>query len=56
MSNLHNELETSNDNEVTPELVKQETSLKGTLVSVFLLGIFIIISWLSIFILFIARN
>lgn len=34
----------------------EQTSLKGTLASVFILGIFILISWVSVFYLFINRN
>jgi hypothetical protein len=34
----------------------EQTSLKGTLVSVFFLGVFIVISWVSVFYLFVARN
>jgi hypothetical protein len=35
---------------------EETTSLKGTLVAVFILGIFILISWVSVFYLFISRN
>jgi hypothetical protein len=34
----------------------EHASLKGTLVAVFILGIFIVISWVSVFYLFVARN
>lgn len=33
-----------------------KTSLRGTLVSVMFLGMFIILTWISIFMLFISRN
>jgi hypothetical protein len=36
--------------------MNQEPSLKGTFVSVLLLGGFIAISWIGVFALFIARN
>ncbi|WP_128755911.1 cytochrome c oxidase subunit 2A [Bacillus sp. LL01] len=35
---------------------EEESSLKGTLISVFLIGAFIVVSWISVFTLFIARN
>lgn len=35
---------------------KQNGSLKGTLYSVFGLGLFLIISWLAIFILYLSRS
>ena len=35
---------------------KDEPSLKGTFVSVLLLGAFILVSWLGVFVLYIARN
>jgi len=35
---------------------KDEPSLKGTFVSVLLLGAFILVSWLGVFFLFLARN
>jgi hypothetical protein len=37
-------------------LLAQESSLKGTLVSVMILGGFIAVTWLGVFMLFLARN
>lgn len=34
----------------------QETSLKGTFVSVLIIGVFMLVSWFSIFLLFLERN
>ncbi|WP_163969817.1 cytochrome c oxidase subunit 2A [Oceanobacillus halotolerans] len=34
---------------------KKEPELKGTLISVFLVGAFIVISWIGVFVLFISR-
>lgn len=40
-----------------PEATEQETgSLKGTFASVMLLGAFIALSWLAVFLLFVYRN
>ncbi|MBD3919630.1 cytochrome c oxidase subunit 2A [Paenibacillus sp. PR3] len=38
------------------ELDKKEPGLSGTFVSVLILGAFIAISWIGVFVLFIARN
>ncbi|MCD4839107.1 MULTISPECIES: cytochrome c oxidase subunit 2A [Neobacillus] len=35
--------------------VEDRSSLKGTLASVFLLGLFIIVSWVSVYYLFVDR-
>jgi hypothetical protein len=35
--------------------VEDKSSLKGTLASVFLLGIFIIVTWVSVYYLFVER-
>lgn len=35
---------------------QEETSLKGTFVSVMLLGAFVLVSWVGVFILFIERQ
>lgn len=35
---------------------EKETSLKGTLVSVFLLGGFIVVTWVAVFALFLSRS
>ncbi|MCM3766623.1 MULTISPECIES: cytochrome c oxidase subunit 2A [Bacillaceae] len=35
--------------------VEDSSSLKGTLASVFLLGLFIIVSWVSVYYLFVDR-
>jgi hypothetical protein len=35
---------------------KNEPSLKGTFVSVLLLGAFLLVSWLGVFLLYLARN
>ncbi len=35
---------------------EEEASLKGTLIAVFILGAFIVISWVSVFSLLISRN
>ena len=35
---------------------KKDSSLKGTLISVFLIGGFIVVSWVSAFFLFLSRN
>lgn len=35
---------------------KQEPSLKGTFVSVMLLGAFILLSWIGVFVLYLVRN
>lgn len=35
--------------------VKDQPSLKGTLASVFLLGFFLIVTWLGVFFLFVDR-
>ncbi|MFD2169906.1 cytochrome c oxidase subunit 2A [Tumebacillus lipolyticus] len=40
----------------TTRKVEAETSLRGTFVSVMILGALIIISWLSIFFLFVERQ
>jgi hypothetical protein len=37
------------------KMKEQETPLKGTLVSVFLLGFFIIFSWVSVYFLYLHR-
>ncbi|MGE7601488.1 cytochrome c oxidase subunit 2A [Peribacillus sp. NPDC097675] len=39
----------------TTKIKKQETNLKGTLASVLLLGIFLVIVWVSIYFLFTDR-
>ncbi|EZP76906.1 hypothetical protein H839_09928 [Parageobacillus genomosp. 1] len=39
----------------TTKMKEQETPLKGTLASVFLLGFFIIFSWVSVYFLFLHR-
>lgn len=36
--------------------LEEEHSLKGTFVSVMLLGGFLVLSWLSVFLLFVFRN
>jgi hypothetical protein len=41
---------------VEKNIHREEHSLKGTFVSVMLLGGFLVLSWLSVFILFIFRN
>jgi len=42
------------DNRSAPEA--KEPSLKGTFASVMLLGAFLAITWIGVFILFVARN
>lgn len=37
------------------ELEDEKSSLKGTLASVFLLGLFLIVSWISVYYLFLDR-
>lgn len=44
-----------NNNKLNKEQQSQEPNLKGTLISVLLLGLFIIITWGSIFYIFIDR-
>ncbi|BDG35606.1 cytochrome c oxidase subunit 2A [Saccharococcus caldoxylosilyticus] len=39
----------------TKKMKEHDTSLKGTLASVFLLGFFIIFSWVSVYFLFLHR-
>lgn len=41
---------------VEKNIHREEHSLKGTFVSVMMLGGFLVLSWLSVFILFIFRN
>ncbi|MCD9020694.1 cytochrome c oxidase subunit 2A [Cohnella silvisoli] len=46
---------TQTSNEAAKE-TKEEPALKGTFVSVMLLGAFIAVSWFGVFALFVARN
>lgn len=39
-----------------PDERKEEPSLKGTFASVMLLGAFIVLTWIGVFALFMARN
>ncbi|MDQ0339561.1 hypothetical protein J2S00_002349 [Caldalkalibacillus uzonensis] len=52
------DLETSKKQNVTSirQETETDTSLKGTLFSVFGLGLFIVISWLAVFALFLSRS
>lgn len=56
MSNIQYRRSAHKEKQVTQTPTEKDTSLKGTLVSVLLLGGFIIISWISVFTLFISRN
>ncbi|MED3738002.1 cytochrome c oxidase subunit 2A [Virgibacillus pantothenticus] len=44
-----------NEKKINEEQQSQEPNLKGTLISVLLLGLFIIVAWGSIFYIFIDR-
>lgn len=43
------------DRATQPQRKHNEESLKGTFVSVMLLGLFLVLSWVGMFLLFIAR-
>ncbi|UAL47619.1 cytochrome c oxidase subunit 2A [Sutcliffiella horikoshii] len=55
MANLQYERPEKTTDKKLP-LKGEEASLKGTLIAVFMLGAFIVISWISVFSLFISRN
>ena len=56
MSNIQYHRSTGKNTESSPIHTEPDTSLKGTLISVSLVGAFIVISWVSVFALFISRN
>jgi len=53
MSGTQQQLHTKQE---TPVKKSDEPALKGTFVSVLLLGAFIAVSWIGVFVLFIVRN
>lgn len=55
MSNIQYERSVDHPKKPLP-IKEQEASLKGTLISVFSIGAFIVICWVSVFALFISRN
>ncbi|NLP49413.1 cytochrome c oxidase subunit 2A [Bacillus sp. RO1] len=55
MANLQYERPEKTTDKKLP-LNEEEASLKGTLIAVFMIGAFIVISWISVFSLFISRN
>ncbi|EGL84078.1 hypothetical protein CathTA2_0361 [Caldalkalibacillus thermarum TA2.A1] len=50
------DLETGKKHTPIQRKTETDTSLKGTLLSVFGLGLFIVISWLSVFALYLSRS
>ncbi|WP_071532927.1 hypothetical protein [Saccharococcus caldoxylosilyticus] len=51
----HRKWQNRNCNKQKQALKKQETPLKGTLASMFLLGFLIIFSWITVYFLFLHR-
>lgn len=46
--------ELQNETKTSTEVV-EESNLKGTLISVFFVGFFLILTWLGVFLLFLSR-